>query len=600
MKKEKLLALLGEMDDEWILEAMQPAPGRRGRAASLDGMERIADEERKARLAAKMDDAHGSCAAMADGEYRVSSAAEDGARQGGAAAGNGERRDFAAAADSERLSRAAMADGEYRVSAVTEDGARQGSAAAGNGERRDFAAAADSERLSRAARADGEHRVSAAAEDGARQGGAAADGGQRVPAVPKVGERRSFTVTVNGAWQGRAAAANDGQRVSAAKVSGAHHSRRVRTVLLAAALLLALAGAAMAAARSGLLDALFARARIEPNPAAREALVVNDAGAATDGYGYEIAESLRDGRMLYLNVSAENESGETLIFCGPFLTGGILPLDEHCGMVLGGEAAQRAGDSLRYELPEDAPDDLSATATVYVLRPTARMINTDDSSEVNVQGEPLILWERNESRLDGWYDGYLREKDGSERLGGEGFTFGGMRTEYSFDDSLTKELAEAEGGEAMVQALCEHGYVEKLDALTFPVSFRDGGTAVEYAAAQPEAELSDGRVSFLRLSVSPVESRLEFELIQSGDALEAPMFALYVDGERITDAICGQRPRFSSEGIDFSSVPTGEHDYSVTWTSRADPPAEIRLVPMENLAEERPDEAVVWRVQAAE
>ena len=56
MKKEKLLALLGEMEDEWILEAMQPAPGRRGRAASLDGMERFADEERKARSAAKMED----------------------------------------------------------------------------------------------------------------------------------------------------------------------------------------------------------------------------------------------------------------------------------------------------------------------------------------------------------------------------------------------------------------------------------------------------------------------------------------------------------------------------------------------------------------
>ena len=61
-----------------------------------------------------------------------------------------------------------------------------------------------------------------------------------------------------------------------------------------------------------------------------------------------------------------------------------------------------------------------------------------------------------------------------------------------------------------------------------------------------------------------------------------------------------QRPRYSSEGVDFSSAPTGEHDYCVTWTSRADPPAEIRLVPMENIAEERPGEAVVWRVQAAE
>ena len=501
MKKEKLLALLGEMDDEWILEAMQPAPGRRGRAASLDGMGRIADEERKARSAAKMEDPHGRRAETADGE----------------------RRGCAAAADGERQGCAAMADGENRASAAAKDGARRDRMASGVG-----------------------------------------------------------------------------QRVSAAKANGAHHSRRVRTALLAAVLLLALAGAAMAAARSGLLDALFARARIEPNPAAREALVVNDAGAATDGYGYEIAESLRDGRTLYLNVSAENESGEALIFYGPFLTGGILPLDEPCGMVLGGEAAQRADDQLRYALPEDAPDDLSATATVYVLRPKARMINTDDSSEVNVQGEPLILWEKNESRLDGWYDGYLREKDGSEQLGGEGFTFGGMRTGFSFDDALTKELAEAEGGEAMVRVLCEHGYVEKLDALTFPVSFRDGGTAVEYAAAQSEAELSDGRVRFLRLSVSPVESRLEFELIQSGDALEAPMFALYVDGERIADAICGQRPRFSSEGVDFSSEPTGEHDYCVTWTSRADPPAEIRLVPMENLAEERPGEAVVWRVQAAE
>ena len=411
--------------------------------------------------------------------------------------------------------------------------------------------------------------------------------------------RRVSAVNEKDACQGRAAAANDGQRVSAAKVNGAHRSRRVRTALLAAALLLALAGAAMAAARSGLLDALFARARIEPNPAAREALVVNDAGAATDGYGYEIAESLRDGRTLYLNVSAENESGETLIFYGPFLTGGILPLDEPYGMVLGGEAAEHAGDQLRYALPEEAPDDLSATATVYVLRPTARMIDTDDSSEVNAQGEPLILWEKNESRLDGWYDGYLREKDGSEQLGSEGFTFGGMRTEFSFDDALTKELAEAEGdGEAMVRLLCEYGYVEKLDALTFPVRFRDGGTAVEYAAEQPEAELSDGSVNFLRLSVSPVESRLEFELIQSDETSEAPMFALYVDGERISDAICGQRPRYSSEGVDFSSKPTGEHDYCVTWTSRADPPAEIRLVPMESLAEERPDEAIVWHVQA--
>ena len=357
----------------------------------------------------------------------------------------------------------------------------------------------------------------------------------------------------------------------------------------------------MAAARSGLLDALFARARIEPNPAAREALVVNDAGAATDGYGYEIAESLRDGRTLYLNVSAENESGETLIFYGPFLTGGILPLDEPYGMVVGGETAVHAGDQLRYALPEDAPDDLSAAATVYVLRPTARMIDTDDSSEVNAQGEPLILWEKSESRLDGWYDGYLREKDGSEQLGSEGFTFGGMRTEFSFDDALTKELAEAEGdGEAMVRVLCEHGYVEKVDALTFSVSFRDGSTAIEYAAAQPEAELTDGSVKFLRLSVSPVESRLEFELIRSDKTSEAPMFALYVDGKRIADAICGQRPRYSSDGIDFSSEPTGEHDYCVTWTSRADPPAEIRLVPMENLAEERPGEAIVWRVQAAE
>ena len=152
----------------------------------------------------------------------------------------------------------------------------------------------------------------------------------------------------------------------------------------------------------------------------------------------------------------------------------------------------------------------------------------------------------------------------------------------------------------MVRLLCEHGYVEKLDALSFPVSFRDGSVAIEYAAAQPEAELSDGSVNFLRLSVSPVESRLEFELIRNDEPLEAPMFALYVDGERISDAICGQRPRFSSEGVDFSSEPTGEHDYCVIWTSRADPPAEIRLVPMENLAEERPGEAVVWRVQAAE
>ena len=502
MKKEKLLALLGEMEDEWILEAMQPAPGRRGRAASLDGMGRIADEERKARSAAKMEDPHGRRAETADGE----------------------RRGCAAAADGERQGCAAMGDGEYRASAAAKDGARRDRMASGVG-----------------------------------------------------------------------------QRASAAKVSGAYHGRRVRAALLAAVLLLALAGAAMAAARSGLLDALFARARIEPNPAAREALVVNDAGAATDGYGYEIAESLRDGRTLYLNVSAENESGEALIFYGPFLTGGILPLDEPCGMVLGGEAAQRADDQLRYALPEDAPDDLSATATVYVLRPKARMINTDDSSEVNVQGEPLILWEKNESRLDGWYDGYLREKDGSEQLGGEGFTFGGMRTGFSFDEALTKELAEAEGdGEAMVRLLCEHGYVEKLDALSFPVSFRDGSVAIEYAAAQPEAELSDGSVNFLRLSVSPVESRLEFELIQSDEPLEAPMFALYVDGERISDAICGQRPRFSSEGVDFSSEPTGEYDYCVTWTSRADPPAEIRLVPMENLAEERPDEAIVWRVQAAE
>ena len=70
MKKEKLLALLGEMDDEWILEAMQPAPGRRGRAASLDGMERFADEERKARSAAKMEDLHGRRAETADGERR--------------------------------------------------------------------------------------------------------------------------------------------------------------------------------------------------------------------------------------------------------------------------------------------------------------------------------------------------------------------------------------------------------------------------------------------------------------------------------------------------------------------------------------------------
>ena len=501
MKKEKLLALLGEMDDEWILEAMQPAPGRRGRAASLDGMGRIADEERKARSAAKMEEPHGRRAEMADGE----------------------RRGCASAADGERQGCAAMGDGEYRASAAAKDGARR--------------------------------------------------------------DRMASDV---------------GQRVSAAKVNGAHRSRRVRTTLLAAVLLLALAGAAMATARSGLLDALFARVRIEPNPAAREALVVNDAGAATDGYGYEIAESLRDGRTLYLNVSAENKSGETLIFYGPFLTGGILPLDEPRGMVLGGEAAERTGDQLCYALPEDAPDDLSATATVYVLRPTARMIDTDDSSEVNAQGEPLILWEKSESRLDGWYDGYLREKDGSEHLGGEGFTFGGMRTEFSFDDALTKELAEAEGdGEAMVRVLCEHGYVEKVDALSFPVSFRDGSAAIEYAAAQPEAELTDGSVKFLRLSVSPVESRLEFELIRSDKTSEAPMFALYVDGERISDAICGQRPRYSSEGIDFSSEPTGEHDYCVTWTSRADPPAEIRLVPMENLAEERPGEAVVWHVQAA-
>ena len=433
MKKEKLLALLGEMDDEWILEAMQPAPGRRGRAASLDGMGRIADEECKARSAAKMEDPHGRRAETADGE----------------------RRGCAAAADGERQGCAAMGDGEYRASAAAKDGARRDRMASGVG-----------------------------------------------------------------------------QGASAAKVSGAHHGRRVRTALLAAVLLLALAGAAMAAARSGLLDALFARARIEPNPAAREALVVNDAGAATDGYGYEIAESLRDGRTLYLNVSAENERGETLIFYGPFLTGGILPLDEPCGMVLGGEAAQRADDQLRYALPEDAPDDLSATATVYVLRPKARMIDTDDSSEVNVQGEPLILWEKNESRLDGWYDGYLREKDGSEQLGGEGFTFGGMRTGFSFDDALTKELAEAEGdGEAMVRLLCEHGYVEKLDALSFPVSFRDGSVAIEYAAAQPEAELSDGSVNFLRLSV---ESRGEPAGIRADSKRRTPRSAH-------VRALCGRR-----------------------------------------------------------
>lgn len=380
---------------------------------------------------------------------------------------------------------------------------------------------------------------------------------------------------------------------------GTHRMRRrgARTALLAAALLLVLAGAAVAAARSGLLDSLFARAKLAPNDAAREALTVNDAGAAGENYGYGIAESLRDGQTLYLNVSAENRTGEALIFYGPFLSDGILPAGEPYGMVLDGET-ERAGDQLRYVLPEDAPDELSATATVYVLRPTARMIAADESTPVDAQNEPLILWEKGENRLDDWYSGYLRQQDGSAELQ-EGFAFGGMRTEYAFDDALTKALGEANGdGEAMVQALCEQGYVEKVDALSFPVQFGKGGAALEYAAAQLDAELSDGAVSFLRLSVGPVESKLEFELIQSDDVQEAPMFALYLDGVRAEDAICGRRPRSDSDGIDFSAEPTGEHDYCITWTSRAQPPEEIRLVPLKNLAEERPDEAVVWRVQA--
>ena len=380
-------------------------------------------------------------------------------------------------------------------------------------------------------------------------------------------------------------------------------------LLLAAALLLIGVSAAVASLQSQLLNHIFRNSAEPPTPAAEAHLVQLDGNTAAD-VSFRVDEYLLDDETLYLTWTAENHTGEPLIFFGPFIEGRG-EYSFYAGMLrtaVGGEvmgAALPEAYSETSEFHVTGGGEGPVKVTMLAQAPVAEFVDSRTSSPV---GKPVIVWNaalrQVESLCFGYevhpakilWNGQLVDDDGSDGWDASSTAIYNYddRDEPPGDDFVLLEgmLRQAEEDERL-------GYAKLAKRWDVDVTLEKGARRRSLAAALPRFERDGFTLVVTEFTQTDLTNRLRFQVVPKTEGMfkdGPPHFDLFVNGAaEAARSITGQGA-FLNDGWTFSSATPVDDTlriaaWELEWLNDGAPIREIRLAPVEIEGE-----AIVWKI----
>lgn len=358
---------------------------------------------------------------------------------------------------------------------------------------------------------------------------------------------------------------------------------KARRILLLAALVALLTGAAIAASQSRLLDSLFQDE--PPTIQAQQNIEQPGVSAASLGYSFRVTESLRDGDALHLDWEVENQTGETLIFYGPFIQTDARTYEEAWpqslltgGTILDTELPRCIARQGTYTL-DGLPEQFSASVVEYVLRPKAQFVKSGvPGSTENTPTIIASLGDGDRWRVEDYCCGYTCE------VTGDSAGFNQTRTHFDHSDIesepyYSRLTSATDRRQAYVDVLCELGYVEQVERISLPLDFSRAAQVRTFLPENLVLEAPAYTLKILELHLGSVESTLSAELTPKGDFdVYTVSMELMIDGELVSahGQLGGQ---YASDAVSFMEPSTGVYDLEFRWTSADQPPARIGILP---------------------
>ena len=310
----------------------------------------------------------------------------------------------------------------------------------------------------------------------------------------------------------------------------------VGKLLLAAALLALAVGGALAVRQSRLLDHIFRNAEQPPTPAVEAHLVQLDGEAeAAEDISFRVDEYLLDDDTLYLSWTAENRTGEPLIFFGPFIEGPG-EFEIRAGRIrtaVGGEvlgAALPEAYSETTEFRMNGGGEGPVKVTMLAQEPIAPFVDDSVSSPV---GTPVIAWDVAQQQVESFCYGISVGQASKNRVKGapeepsedEEDLFAGpwISRHYSYDD---REALQGDGdGDAPLydvmmrdaEADEQLGYARLAKRWDVDLMLEKGAKRRQLAGELPRFELKDRTVVITELTQTDVMNRLCFQVVPKGE-----------------------------------------------------------------------------------
>ena len=319
----------------------------------------------------------------------------------------------------------------------------------------------------------------------------------------------------------------------------------VGKLLLAAALLALAVGGAVAARQSRLLDHIFRNAEQPPTPAVEAHLVQLDGEAeAAEDISFRVDEYLLDDDTLYLSWTAENRTGEPLIFFGPFIEGPG-EYEFFAGMLrtaLGGEVLGQAlpeayGETSQFHVTGAGGGPVKVT--MLAQAPVAPFVDVATSSPT---GTPVIAWNTRDRQVESYCYGFTIGKAKTKIAWSDGQVVEDVddsqawtSTHFYYDD---RDALPAGDVESMYDIMLRDaeadeqlGYARLAKRWDVDLTLEKGAKRRQLAGELPRFELEDRTVVITELTQTDVMNRLRFQVVPKGEnGIEYGDYGLYVNG----------------------------------------------------------------------
>ena len=381
--------------------------------------------------------------------------------------------------------------------------------------------------------------------------------------------------------------------------------------LLAAVMMLVSVGVAVAARQSHLLAYIFRGSTESPTPAAEAHLVQLDEGKTTENVSFHVNEYLLDDDTLYLSWTAENHTGEPLIFFGPFIEGagkyefigGMLMRTAVGGEVMGVALPEACSQTSEYHVTGDGEGPVKVT--MLVQKPVAEFVDSRTSSPV---GTPVIVWNADLKQVESFCFGYtvgpaktVRDGELVDDDSSDGF---GTWTSalYNYDDRDEPQGVDFLALEGMLWQVQEDerlGYVELVDRWDVDVTLEMGATRRSLARELPRFECDGYDVVVTELTQTDLMNRLQFQVVPKQEGAfddGIPEFRLFVNGASEEPRSLVSQGTILNDGWTFSNAMPVDDTPRISaeefeWLNDGEPLKEIRLVPVGNS-----DAYIIWRL----